>query len=446
MDGFKARLNGSLQWRLSLVLAAVMVLAAIAAGTFSYLAAFESANELQDDTLREIAALALRQPPGTSFARPPGAPESLNQDARVIVEIIGTLAPGSGARLPLPAHVPDGLGTRDIAGVGYRILVQTLADGRRIAIAQQTDLRDDAAQDSALRTVLPMMMLTVVLLVAVALVVRKLIAPITAAAHELDARDQHDMRPLNAQSVPAEVRPFIVALNRMLGRLTATLAAERRFVADAAHELRTPMTAISLQAERLAEAPMSAEATTRLATLRQGIARGTELLDQLLSLARARRHPSQERCRTSTRPVVRRVLADLLPMAQAKDIDIGIADDADALVALSEADLYMLIRNLADNAVRYSPTGGRVDLAVSLREQQVLVAIIDQGPGVPPDELERVFAPFYRGAGQEVPGTGLGLAIVASIVDKAGGAMALHNYVAEEVRGLRAEVTLARLE
>jgi two-component system OmpR family sensor kinase len=444
MDGVQARLRASLRWQLSLVLAAVMFVAAIAAGTFSFLTAWRSANDLQDDTLREIAALALRLPAGTSLARPAGVPASRNRDARVLVATLGGSDEAGASSLAFPAHIPDGFSTRDVGGTGYRVLVQTVADGRRIAVAQETDLRDDAAQDSAVRTVLPLVILAVVLLVTVTVLVRKVIAPITAAAHALDARDQHDLSPLDDQAVPAEVRPFVVALNRLLGRLAATLAVERRFIADAAHELRTPLTAIALQAERLAEAPMPDEARARLAVLRQGIVRGTALLDQLLSLARARLQPSPERHGTPVRAALRRVIEDMLTMAEARNVDIGIVEEADVRVLLSEADLYMLIKNLVDNAIRYGRVGGRVDLAVRAETKHAVIEVADEGPGIADDELESVFAPFYRGAGQEQPGTGIGLAIVASIVDKCGGKVALHRRGGEPPGGMRARVTLPR--
>lgn len=443
MDGFQARLSASLRLQLSFVLAAVMFVGAIAAGTFSFITAFRSANELQDDTLREIAALALRLPAGMASARQAEAPASRNRDARVLVETIG--GTDVSRPLPLPAHVPDGFSTRDVAGTGYRVLVQTAADGRRIAVAQETDLRDDAAQDSAVRTVLPLVIVAIVLLVTVAVVVRKLIAPIAAAAHDLDARDQHDLSPLDDQALPVEVRPFAVALNRLLGRLAATLAVERRFIADAAHELRTPVTAIALQAERLAEAPMPDEARARLAVLRQGIVRGTDLLDQLLSLARARLQPLPDSPGASVRPALRHVLEDMVAVAEAKGVDIGIVADADARVLLGEADLYMLIKNLVDNAIRYGPAGGRVDLVVHAAAAYVSIEVTDEGPGIAAGDLERVFAPFYRGTGQEQPGTGLGLAIVASIVDKCGGKVTLHRRGEAATGGLRAEVTLPRL-
>jgi two-component system OmpR family sensor kinase len=257
--------------------------------------------------------------------------------------------------------------------------------------------------------------------------------------------DKHDLSPLHEQAVPVEVRAFVVALNLLLGLLAATLAVERRFIADAAHELRTPMTAISLQAERLAEVPMPDEARSRLAVLRQGTVRGTGLLDQLLSLARARLLPSPDRHGASVWPAMRRVLEDMVMMAEARNVDIGIVEAADAHVMLGDADLYMVIKNLVDNAIRYGPAGGRVDLAVRVDTECVVIEVIDEGPGIPVDEMERVFAPFYRGTGQDQPCAGLELAIVASIVEKCGGKVDMSRRGGNIFCGLHAQVTLPRV-
>jgi two-component system OmpR family sensor kinase len=174
------------------------------------------------------------------------------------------------------------------------------------------------------------------------------------------------------------------------------MAVQRRFVADAAHELRSPLTALSLQAERLAEADLSAQAQERLRALRQGIARGRQLLDQLLSLARAQSDVRPPPARVSVHEVYRRVLEDLMPLAQARQIDIGVEGAPDVAVWTSELDLFTLVRNLADNAIRYTPEGGRVDLIAEDTEGQVTLRVRDNGPGIPPTERDRVFDPFYR--------------------------------------------------
>jgi len=441
MDGFQERLKASLRLQLSFALASAILLVALLAGAASFALAFKEANELQDDTLREVAAILVRQA-GTQGLAMPFASEGRNKDARVLVQPLdgaGRTAPGA---LALPRATPDGLSTQEVGGTEFRVLVSAMADGRRFAVAQETDVRDDAATDSAWRTMLPLLVLIVVLLLIVAALVRKLVAPVANAALELDQRDQHDLRPVSEQALPVEVKPFVVALNRMLARLEAAMDGQRRFVADAAHELRSPMAAIALQAERLANAPMSPEAAERLQILRQGIERGKTLLDQLLSLARVQSRVPHAPESADVRKVLLRVLEDLLPLAELKSLDVGLSGVLDAQVLVSEAELHMLVRNLVDNAIRYSPAQGQIDVDVQAAGSTVQIAVIDAGPGIPLAEQERVFAPFHRQGDQAQQGTGLGLAIVAAIVQKCGGAVSLKNRPGEGVTGLIVELQL----
>ncbi|MBV8123530.1 MAG: two-component sensor histidine kinase, partial [Paucibacter sp.] len=278
MDGFKKRLNASLQFKLSLMLSLAILLVAVVAGVFSFMSAFDEAQELQDDELRQVAQLMDRQsllPPATDFHADEEVP-------RVVVQRLG-----DGGPLALPASLAEGMHTLVLDGETYRVLVRTRASGDRIAVAQESDLRDEIAREGALRTVMPFLILVPVLLLIVADLVRKMFRPMVALAQEIDLRAGQDLHPVDNSRLPAEVRPFAVAINRLLARVEQAMEGQRRFVADAAHELRSPLAALSLQAERLAQVDMSEVAQERLAMLRRGIARGSSLLDQLLSLARA---------------------------------------------------------------------------------------------------------------------------------------------------------------
>jgi two-component system OmpR family sensor kinase len=170
--------------------------------------------------------------------------------------------------------------------------------------------------------------------------------------------------PIAPGTLPSEIFPFVMAINRLLRRVEKSMDAQRRFVGDAAHELRSPLTALSLQAERLAAAEMSANAQERLKTLRQGIERGRALLDQLLALARAQAATNTSPSRLSVQEAYRRVLEDLMPLAEVKAIDIGVVCAVDAEVMVNDFDLMTLLKNLVGNAIRYTPAGGRVDLSV----------------------------------------------------------------------------------
>ena len=216
---------------------------------------------------------------------------------------------------------------------------------------------------------------------------------------------------------------------------------QRRFVADAAHELRSPLTALSLQAERLADAEMSANAQERLSTLRKGIERGRTLLDQLLALARAQSSANTSNTTVSVQQVYRRVLEDLMPLAEAKGIDIGVVSDPDAHVLVSEVDLITLVKNLVDNAIRYTPTSGRVDLSFLATKEGTTLVVEDNGPGIPEAERERVFDPFYRVLGSDEIGSGLGLSIVQTISARVGAKVSF-GYASDQSRsGLRVMVT-----
>lgn len=446
MDGLKNRLRGSVQRRLSVMLSMAILMVAVVAGIFSFHSSFEDAHELQDDMLRQVARIMDRQRLSPDRPVTEAHDQSGDEEERVIVQRLGqppsSLGVDAGGPLPLPTTLHDGLHTLQLEGETFRVLVRTTAAGERIAVAQESGFRDEIARDSALRTVTPLLLLVPVLLWAVADLVRKMFRPIAALAQDVDQRSEQELHPIDDGHVPAEIRPFVVAINRLLTRVGQSMEAQRRFVADAAHELRSPMTALSLQAERLAHADMSDPARERLATLRQGIERGRKLLDQLLSLAKAQAATTTPTEPLSVQGVYRQVLEDLMPLAEAKRIDIGIEGSQDALVWVSELDLIALVRNLVDNAIRYTPEGGRVDLSVNLSQGHTVLRIQDSGPGIPLAERDRVFDPFYRVLGSEQIGSGLGLAIVQAIAKRIGAEIRLRSADGAQQAGLRVDVVI----
>ncbi|MGF6965114.1 two-component system OmpR family sensor kinase [Paraburkholderia sp. WC7.3g] len=425
MDDFKRRLNESVQLKLSVALSVGILFVALVAGVFSFLSAFDEAHELQDDVLRQVAQLMDRQrlspsPPDSGTRSKDG-----DEESRVIVQHLGDANPTSvavddGGLLALPATLADGLHTLDVGGETFRVLVKTMAAGERIAVAQESGFRNEIARDGALRTVMPFLILVPVLLLIVADLVRKMFRPIAALSEEIDQRAEQALHPIEDRHLPVEVRPFVVAINRLLTRVGQSMESQRRFVADAAHELRSPLTALSLQAERLADTEMSVPARERLTVLCQGIERGRNLLDQLLTLARAQSVAESPKSPISVQGIYRRVLEDLMPLAEARHIDIGVEGTQDAHVWVGELDMIAVVKNLVDNAIRYTPEGGRVDLSVSMEERRAGLHIKDTGPGIPLAERGRVFDPFYRTLGSEQIGSGLGLSIVQTIADRIG--------------------------
>lgn len=425
MDGFKRRLNESVQFKLSFSLSLAILVIAVMAGIFSFVSAFDEAHELQDDMLRQVATLFERRHLPVAHPRDDGRVKDSDEESRVIVQYLddGNKVAGdvdAGAPLPLPITLADGLHTLDVNGESFRVLIKTTSNGERIAVSQETGMRDEIARDSALRTLMPFLILVPVLLLIVADLVRKMFRPIASLSAEIDQRAEQELHPVEENHLPAEVRPFVVAINRLLARVDQSMETQRRFVADAAHELRSPLTALLLQAERLAEADMSVPARERLMTLRRGIERGRSLLDQLLTLAKAQAELDRPKASVSIQHVYRSVLEDLMALAEAKQIDIGVVGEQDAQVWVNELDLMVVVKNVVDNAIRYTPDAGRVDLSVNASDGRAVLKIQDSGPGIQVAERERVFDPFYRTPGSDQVGSGLGLSIVKAILERNG--------------------------
>jgi two-component system, OmpR family, sensor kinase len=405
----------SLQFRLSAWLSALIVVIAAIGGVIAFKTALHEANELQDGQLRQIAALVTPRSLETMQRETLAHVTDVDPESRLVIQTMTERAP-----LDIAATLPDGLQNAGVDGAAWRVIVKTLPDGARVVIGQKTAGRDEIARNSALATVMPFAALALVLLAALHLIVRRMFRPLAALSNALDTRAEHDLSALSGDTLPAEITPFVVAINRLLARVDASVALQRRFVADAAHELRSPLTALSLQAERLSGVDLPAPARERLDTLRRGLARTRSLLNQLLTLARLQDGAPSSAAPWRVQEIFRNVLEDLMPLAQAKDIDIGVSSEADVVLRAPLADITILVKNLVDNAIRYTPRGGRVDLSTGVRGETPWMRVEDSGPGIAPEERARVFDPFYRVLGSDADGSGLGLSIVGTIAARIG--------------------------
>jgi signal transduction histidine kinase len=244
-------------------------------------------------------------------------------------------------------------------------------------------------------------------------------------AAELAERRDDDLSPVNTAEMPVETHGLGVALNGLLARQAEVLARERRFTADAAHELRTPLAALRVQAQVAARAGSAAETRSALEKLQANIDRTTHLMSQLLSLSRLEPGssfiPGQV---TEAQRVVDLVMEDLAPGARDKQVAIAVAGCHHEVPGSSEV-LYLLLRNLLENSIRNVSTGGRVALEVAVADAQALLRISDDGPGIPCAERTRAFERFYRIPGSATGGSGLGLSIVGRIVELLGGKIEL---------------------
>ena len=434
----------SLQARLTLWISVTIVAVGLPAGVVSFLSAYQEANELQDDHLRQVASLINSK----SLSIVQSVADAHDPDAKLIVQTLGAAAPASdrvNAPLALPTELPDGLQTLSVQGESWRLYVVTLQPGRKVAIGQQTAGRDEVARDGALRTVVPLFVLLPILLALIGVVIRGMLRPVARLGAEVDARSEHDLRPLSAAGIPREIQPFVESINRLLTRLNLAMESQKRFIADAAHELRTPMTALVVQADNLQQLVAGASGAERLAHLKAGLTRFGHLLEQLLTMARTQsREPRQLRS-ISLSQTLRRVLEDLMPLIDAKSIELTVVQpEDDEHVQIDEPDGVAAIRNVVDNAIRYTPSHGLIGIRMAAWADAIRIEVIDTGPGLPPSELQRVFDPFYRAPDAPSSGSGLGLAITRGILDRIGGSITLSNATDAVSGGLKVTMVFPR--
>ena len=425
----------TLQFRLNLAFTLLSLLVAVAAGGWTFYDIYRETNDFQDDLLKQTAAYI-------SLERPPVDVSDIDNDVRIYVDYPDAPAlDDDGHRLNLLAHLGEGFHTVRSDGDSYRVYIDSRAQGR-IAVWQETEYREELAERAAWGAVLPLLVLIPLISLLTMWVVQRTLRPVRRLSDGIEARSSHDLTPLPAEGVPLEIRGFVKAINRLLERTDAAMREQQRFIADAAHELRTPMTALSVQAERLTQQALPEPAHSQLQALQQGIRRNRQLLEQLLSHARAQApEAGGQSVAIHSQMLFKRVVEDLLPLAEEKDQDFGVADAEDPVFYADETTVYTLLKTLVDNALRYTPAGGQIDLSATETAEDIIFCVEDSGPGVAVAERQRVFDPFYRILGSGEQGTGLGLPIAAAVARRYGGRIEL-DHSSRFPSGLRVTVYL----
>ncbi|HEY4749963.1 MAG TPA: ATP-binding protein [Steroidobacteraceae bacterium] len=434
MSSLRARL---LAWLLGSV-----ALLGIAGGWFVYRNALAEADAFFDYHLRQTA-LFLRDQPVEYLLAPQLPTADAAYDFVVQVwSLDGVRVYLSRPHAVLPEVTTLGFATVATSEGRWRAYgVQALT--RVIQVAQPMSVRERGAAQLALQTLIPFALLLPVLALVIWLAVGHALQPLQRLTSLVKARRVNALDALPDERLPEEVQPLVAALNDLISRLRAALERERAFMADAAHELRTPLTALHLQMAMLARASGESERTAAMGTLSAGVQRAIRLVEQMLALARQEPRAESPRVAVRLDDLAREIVAELVPLADAGNIDLGVtAAQAVSLPADPEA-LRTLLRNLVDNAVRYSAAGGRVDVSVEAVPAAsgggARLAVTDEGPGIAPEDRARVFDRFYRRAGTAPPGSGLGLAIVKAIADAHGASVALSDPASG--RGLTVTVT-----
>ncbi|WP_133647561.1 ATP-binding protein [Paraburkholderia flava] len=399
-------------WLLAIVMFGLGV-----AGWLIYRQALAEANELFDYQLQEIAAALPAEP----FSQILSSRDT--GDEGIVLQIWnrnGVLMYYSHPRAPLAPRAELGFSTEKTERGDWRVYGAIVGDNV-VQLAQPVSVRNRLAANVALRTLWPLIVLLPLLGVAVWGVVGRGLAPLRRVAGALDTRHPEALDPLPDARLPLEVQPLVRALNALLDRLAIALDTQKAFVADAAHELRTPLAAVQIQSQLVARARDDATRSEALADLQSGITRATRLAEQLLALARAEPDGPVTSKAVDLHALLDECVTTYVPLAQQRDVDLGIEGSEPATVIADAQTLRVMLNNLLDNATKYTPSGGRVDVSLKVEEGHPVVRIADSGPGIPVDERERVFDRFYRvgsGATRErtdVAGSGLGLAIVKRI-------------------------------
>ena len=418
-------------------LAGGLAVAFVTATVATYLRARDEATALLDLQLAQLAASITGMPLAAQVV-----PLGVEHDAPLIVQVWnrdGVQVVRSQSRREAPARGDPGFATVATRDGPWRVY-SVIAAGELVQVAQPLSTRDELAASLALRTIVPWLVAMPLTALLLWFAIARALAPLERVASAVSRRTPRELAPLPPAGWPQEVQPLVDALNGLLARLDAALAAQRTFVADAAHELRTPLTAVHLQAQLAARATDDTERAAALAAMKGGLARATRLAEQLLALARADDAPAASSAPVDLVAVARAVVALQAAVAAARDIDLGLVapDEAVGVAGDGEA-LTVLLSNLVDNAVRYTPAGGQVDVVVETRDGRPTLRVRDTGPGIPVAERAQVFERFARGRAAAAPGSGLGLAIVRRIAERHGARVELADAAPD--RGLVATVT-----
>lgn len=394
------------------------------AGAAMYFTASGAANALFDYQLLQIGASVPDEMPAARVQIGERDPEE-----DVIVQVWNArrqLIYVSRPDVSLPLQRDMGFTTISVDDEPWRVLSKRQRD-TVIQVAQSVHTRERLILEMVLRSLAPFILLIPALVVLIGAVVRRALRPLQQVATAVRQREPNALEPLPTQHMPPEIVPMVEAINDLMWRLQNTFDVQQAFVADAAHELRTPLTALKLQMQ-LAERAVTAEQRgAAFAKLHQRLDRATHLVQQLLVLARHEAEPEQLGVENvDMAELAQQVVAEQSLFAESKQIDLGVETGGARTVVHGHRDsLRVLLNNLVDNALRYTPAGGRVDVLLLERANALHVVVQDTGPGIPESEQGRVFNRFHRIAGAGAEGSGLGLAIVKNVADRHGASVGM---------------------
>jgi two-component system OmpR family sensor kinase len=415
-------MKNTIRGRLLLWQISALMLTGLLVSVITYVLAWDAFNQIRDYGLEQIAYSVVRH--GVEYDNDEDVRNDRGQFVSQIWAADKTLFYSSLDDVGPPPQSP-GLHLVEWEDTEWRVF-SLQEGGLTIQVATTSASRARKFAAIAPWLLIPLVVLVIVLGLLIRAAVGRALAPLEQIHTEIGQRGVQSLHALDARGLPDEVAPLVVALNDLLVRLDQALVAQRRFIADAAHELRSPLTAVKLQAQIASRANTESERAAALAQLSGGVDRAAHLIEQLLDMARL--EPSARQVTfapVALDALIKQVVANFSTQADAREVDLGVGT-CESLTLTGQADsLRMLLGNLVDNALRYTPTGGRIDVELRRAEDNAVISVSDSGPGIPESEREQVFERFYRLAGSEIPGSGLGLAIVRQVAVLHGGRVEL---------------------
>lgn len=425
------------------VMGALVAGAALLAGGSYWLLA-EEMGEVFEDNLKQVA-LAVATHHGTyGMTRTPRLAQQL---PRVYEEygqfdfvtaawtVDGKRLHTSDEAVALPFRSRSGLSVVTVGNELWHLYTIVLEDGI-VQAAQRTSERQALIHETGSKLIVPTVLMLFVLAALLTFALQRGLAPLSRAAADVAARSVEALHPIPLGSHPPELHLLVGAINDLMARLGSALAVQRHFLADAAHELRTPITALRLQLQLLARAGDGPQRELALAELRTGIDRAQHLVEQLLQLSRlGPETPALQRKPVSLSGLARAAVTQFSARADECKLDLGAVLSGEPIVLGDAQQLGILANNLVDNALRYTPEGGKVDVAARMLGRQPCLSVTDNGPGIAPGDRQRVFDRFYRaGDSHAAGGSGLGLAIVRAVADRHGATVSLEDTPAGGLR------------
>ncbi len=373
------------------------------------------ANEFLDGQLRQIA---LNAGGGISAATAPPAADRDPEDqfAITIWNQPGNVVRQSLPGINIPRQTRSGFADVKIDGESWRVYT-TSDGGRTVQVAQRETVRTEIIESAAMGAAAPILIVIPLSWIVVGWAMNRMLGRLDELATEIAAWSAMAREPIPLEGVPSEVAPLVGSMNGLIERLRAALEAQKRFLADAAHELRTPLAAMQIQVDNLTSDGTD-DFDKRMAALAAGVKRAGALVDQLLRLARLDAPAATDGKPVDIGALLLDCVADIAPMADRKKIDLGAQIHVPAIFNAAESDIRTLFSALIDNAVRYTPSGGTIDVTLYHQDGRPIVEIVDTGPGLPKGNEARIFDRFFRGSPHDPEGTGLGLAIARRIAER----------------------------